>query len=453
MGEAVTIEIDDIYLDTRNPRFENEQKNQRAALEKIVDAETIALARHIAKHGLNPLERMAVFFDEKYKKHVTAEGNRRLAALKLLNNFSLLDSLKVSPPIKSELKKTPKSILSNLKKVPCVLFETRSAPAIWVKLKHTGKNSGVGTVQWNRKQQQRFDTEYLDHKPPQLQLLDFLRAEFQDDKVISAKLAEDFPMTPLERLVGDPEVREFLGIELEDKHLYASLEKSEILKGFKKIIFDLTEPDRRKRVTTRTLNVKTDRRDYLETFRKSEIPSHKKSIALWSLDALTTPENTDKELKKSKPTPSTENRKKLITPSCVLSIKDNQRVNDIYHNLKNDLDVEKYANAVSVLARLFIEMSVNHYLANSAGKTETEIQSRSYSLDKKISDVVNDLKLKGNITVSAKQSIGKEMGNSNSAFHPNSLNAFVHNPNFHPSALDLKRGWNNIEPLIIGIWE
>ena len=88
MSEPDDIDVDDIYLGTKNPRFENEQKNQRAALEKIVDAETLALARHIAKHGLNPLERMAVFFDEKIQKYVTAEGNRRLATLKLLNNFS-----------------------------------------------------------------------------------------------------------------------------------------------------------------------------------------------------------------------------------------------------------------------------------------------------------------------------------------------------------------------------
>ena len=105
MSESVIIDINDIWLDVKNPRFDKEQKNQRAVLEKIVDSETLALARHIAKHGLNPLDRMAVFFDEKNKKYVTAEGNRRVAALKLLDNFSLLDSLKVSSPIRAELKR------------------------------------------------------------------------------------------------------------------------------------------------------------------------------------------------------------------------------------------------------------------------------------------------------------------------------------------------------------
>ncbi len=190
MSEAIPVLVDDIYLDTNNPRFETEQKNQRAALEKIVDSETIALARHISKHGLNPLDGLAIFFDVKEKKYVTAEGNRRLAALKLLNNFSLLDSLKVSKPVKTELKKAPKSILSNLKEVQCVLFESKKAAALWVKLKHTGKNGGVGTVQWNREQQKRFDSAYLDHKPSQLQVLDFLRDEFQGDKDIKTFISK-----------------------------------------------------------------------------------------------------------------------------------------------------------------------------------------------------------------------------------------------------------------------
>ena len=198
--------------------------------------------------------------------------------------------------------------------------------------------------------------------------------------------------------------------------------------------------------------MKIDRRNYLETFKKSNIPSHKKNIALWALDVSSAQTSSSKEKQSTKLTLSTEKRKKLITPSCVLSIKDNLRINDIYHNLKNDLDVGKYANAVSVLARLFVEMSVNHYLVSAIGKTESEVRSRGYSLDTKLRDVISDLWEKKKLTVTAKQSIGKELGNSDSAFHPNSLNAFVHNPDYHPSASDLKRGWNNIEPLIIGIW-
>lgn len=453
MSEAIPVLVDDIYLDTNNPRFETEQKSQRAALEKIVDSETIALARHISKHGLNPLDGLAIFFDAKEKKYVTAEGNRRLAALKLLNNFSLLDSLKVSKPVKTELKKAPKSILSNLKEVQCILFESKKAAALWVKLKHTGKNGGVGTAPWDREQQKRFDSAYLDHKPSQLQALDFLRDEFQGDKDISARLNESFPLTTLERLLGDPEIREFLGIELEDKRLYACLEKTEILKAFKKIIYDLTNPDKEKRVTTRTLGKKEDRRRYTETFKKSEIPNHSRGIALWPLDSTTDANGKKSTDGKTKPTstPSTEKRTKLITPHCVLTIKGHQRINDIYHNLKNDLDVEKYANAVSVLARLFIEMSINQHLITNMGKTEAEVHDRKYSLQTKLDNVIDNLK--GKISASAKQAIGKEIGNMNSVFHPNSLNAFVHNPNYHPSGLDLKRGWNNIEPLIMAIWE
>ncbi len=96
-------------------------------------------------------------------------------------------------------------------------------------------------------------------------------------------------------------------------------------------------------------------------------------------------------------------------------------------------------------------MSINQHLITNMGKTEAEVHDRKYSLQTKLDNVIDNLK--GKVSASAKQAIGKEFGNTNSVFHPNSLNAFVHNPNYHPSGLDLKRGWNNIEPLIMAIWE
>ena len=180
MSLEIQLDIDDIYLAVDNPRFETHQRNQRLALEKIVDAKTLELAMHIARHGLNPLERIAVYFDSELHKFVTAEGNRRLAALKLISNYSLLDSLGLSKNKTSIIKSTPKEIRDSLKTINCIQFNNKAEPGVWIKLKHTGKNKGVGTVQWNREQQQRFELTYQVSKPLHLQTLDFLRENFQN---------------------------------------------------------------------------------------------------------------------------------------------------------------------------------------------------------------------------------------------------------------------------------
>lgn len=453
--EMAKIALSRIHYNLQNPRFSKEKDTPREALEALANVETIELARHIAKHGLNPTKRMAVFKSD--NRFITAEGNRRLAALKLLMNHALLDSISIAKPIRNELKKTAPAILSSLKTIDCAVFESEQEAAEWVRLEHTGKNSGIGTVPWNREQQRRHDLKFFETKSPELQTLDFMRRIFQSDTEISALLPK-LSMTPVERLLNDPDVRDFLGIELKDKLLYGVIPEKELQKPFRKIIYDVTNPDSKKRVNTRTLNSKTDRQTYLHSFSSKEIPSHKIRMEPWALDtdpvdknAKGVPATKQTTKTKTKSVPSSELRKKLLNPTCILHIDNHPRINDLYHNLK-DFEVDKYANAVSVIARLFIEMTANHYLKINMGKAEDDIYDQRYKLGTKLQDVVSHLRQNGKINGTQKDAINKEFGNINSTFHPNSLNAFVHNPDLSPSASDLKRGWNNIEPFVAAIW-
>ena len=446
------IALTKIDLNLKNPRFSKSKDSQRDALIALADSDTIALARNIATNGLNPTKRLAVF--KTGDRYTTAEGNRRLAALKLLTNPALVDSLKLSKPIKSELKSAPRVIIQSIKILDCAVFDTELEAAPWVRLEHTGKNGGVGTVDWDREQNRRFDSQFSTDKPKDLQALDYLRNAFASDITISAKL-ESLPMAPFERLIGDPDVLAFLGLEWKQKKLMAVLHEDEIHRAMRKIVEDLTNPVAEKRVTTRTLDKKADRLAYLRGFNSRSKPNHHNTVEPWAIDdPLSKAKPTAPGAAKSRKTttPSTENRKKLLTPGCVLKIENNIRINDIYHNLKSDLDVNKYANAVSVMARLFVEMTANHYLVTTMGKSEQEIHDNKYKLATKLEDVVRHLSAANKLTKNQTQAINKELGNTSGAFHPNSLNAFVHNPNLSPSATDLKRGWNNVESLVTTIW-
>ena len=447
------IPLTDIDLNLKNPRFKTKKDSQRDALTTLADSETIALARNIAVNGLNPTKRLAVF--KIGDQYTTAEGNRRLTALKLLANQALLDSLKLSKATKAELKRAPKAIIPSLKVIDCAVFESEADAAPWVRLEHTGKNGGVGTVDWNREQNRRFDSQFSSDKPKELQAIDYLRNAFATDKLISHKL-ESIPMATLERLIGDPDALAFFGLEWEKKKLISTLHEDEIHRAMRKVVEDLTNPDSKKRVTTRTLDRKADRLAYLQQFNSRSKPNYNNTVEPWAIDGpipvASSHTDTTKTGGTKKPTPSTETRKKLLTPGCILKIEGNVRINDIYHNLKSDLGVEKYSNAVSVLARLFIEMTVNHYLLALMGKNEFEIHDSRYKLATKLGEVVKHLNVAKKLNKNQVQAINKELGNTSGAFHPNSLNAFVHNPNLSPSATDLKRGWNNIEPLITAIW-
>ena len=67
---------------------------------------------------------------------------------------------------------------------------------------------------------------------------------------------------------------------------------------------------------------------------------------------------------KAKKAPKTKPRDKLIPRECVLSIT-HQRVSDIERELRT-LSLDEHSNAVSVLFRVFVELSVDVYIGTNS---------------------------------------------------------------------------------------
>ena len=86
-----TIEVARIFLDRDNPRHEP-YEDEDQVIEYLCRYENIyPLAKDIAQNGLNPLELLAVIPEEDDEgggkaTYTVAEGNRRLCALKLLDD-------------------------------------------------------------------------------------------------------------------------------------------------------------------------------------------------------------------------------------------------------------------------------------------------------------------------------------------------------------------------------
>jgi len=81
-----------LKLDTANPRHP-EFESQREIIEWMtsgsgrIGEKLLALAKDIAGIGLNPADRVMVVRDDKEKgQFIVLEGNRRLTAVKLLND-------------------------------------------------------------------------------------------------------------------------------------------------------------------------------------------------------------------------------------------------------------------------------------------------------------------------------------------------------------------------------
>ena len=99
------------------------------------------LAEDIAERGLHPGIDFLVFPNgDGY--FVVLDGNRRLAAIKLLTQPEAAPSAwtPVDTPILVDTEA--------LKTLPCTIFESREQGGPWIERMHTGQMGGVGVVQW-----------------------------------------------------------------------------------------------------------------------------------------------------------------------------------------------------------------------------------------------------------------------------------------------------------------
>jgi hypothetical protein len=195
-----------IFLWLDNPRhipFDTEAK----AIEFLCEKEDVyPLARDIAKHGLNPLERMAIFPTDKRKptksdaSYYVAEGNRRICAVKLLHDPDLAPANLRKAFEKLSEKWTP------INSISAAVFNSVDDVKLWLDRVHNGPQGGVGRRQWHSEQKTRFDGGNK-NKAAQA-LLDYAEAE----KMISAEDRKG-KLTTVQRFLTNDVFREALGFD------------------------------------------------------------------------------------------------------------------------------------------------------------------------------------------------------------------------------------------------
>jgi len=438
-----------LNINIENPRFEM-VGNQREAIKTMIDDQgdkLIKLATDIIENGLNPGDPVFVVQHEKNEdQYNVLEGNRRVTALKLLENPDLIPETKKS--LLSRFRKLSDQYSKNpIDKVSCILFDTESDAEHWIELKHTGQNDGIGTVGWDAQQKARFEERVKGTSTYALQIIDFLSKEGTVENDIKAKL-KDVKSSSLQRLATDPDFRRVAGIEIKDGKVLTRYEPSEVAKPLSKAVRDLLRDD----FTVKNIYYKDDRLNYLETFKKTDLPDKTQELAgNWELISTSRPKKIDpkklKEEKRKRSTTLISKRNTIIPKSTIIPISQ-PRVNKIYHELK-DLDLEDFENSAAITFRVFIELTVDSYLEKYplAGLNE------SSKLSRKLQDVAKDLednshlsknKLKGAYTASTMK---------DSIFSINTFNAYVHNKDFHPEPESLKKNWDNLEIFFIKIWE
>lgn len=139
----------------------------------------------------------------------------------------------------------------------------------------------------------------------------------------------------------------------------------------------------------------------------------------------------------------------MIPQSCQLDVGP-PRINSIYNELLK-LSADQYTNACSVTLRVFVELSVDHYLVQESLMTDSD--RRKAPLAKRLKTAADNLKQNGAIDTQLKDAVYRIADNRRElSASTMTFNQYVHNEYVYPRAGELRIAWDELQPFIEKLW-
>jgi hypothetical protein len=439
MADVVSIPPSNLLVDETNPRLSQPNEGQREAMRAIaksMPSKVLRLARDVVENGLNPADLPIVMPGGEGNRYIVLEGNRRLVALKALENpDSFVGAVDGGTLAKlRELAQSYQESPTDL--VQCLVVKKREDADHWIHLRHTGENEGAGIVGWGYDEQNRFKAR-SGAKDISTQALDFA----QRLNTLSAAERGEVPASNLRRLLGTPEVREKIGLGLEKGELKVLGDPKKVAKAIKHLADDLSGPDGTKVGEIYTAD---QRKKYAQKIPASvAVPkSLKKGRSIESTNGTAGAAKLKPAAKPKTP----KKRDHLIPHDCVMVVA-HARMRAIEVELRS-LSLETYTNAVGVMLRVFVELSMDEYIDKKKLAASAHDKLRI-----KMEAVVKDLIAKNKLTVQQAKPVRKAM-QAGSYLGPSLdlMHDYIHNQDVFPAPSDLRAHWDSLQPFMAAVW-
>ena len=437
MAETVPVPPADLLIDEGNPRISQPNTGQQKVLKALAQhlgPKLHVLAADIIGNGLDPSNVPIVIpFPGSQGRYVVLEGNRRLAAIRALENpETIVDA--VSPSILRKIRRLSKDYQSNpVEPITCVVVKDREEARHWIELRHTGENAGAGVVPWGSDESARFRAR-TGPAEPHSQALDFL----QQRGDLTPELRSKVPATSFKRLIDTPVVRDKLGVEVKEGVLFLLAAESKIARALMHVVNDLANR------TTKVGQIYTlaDRKQYAQRLPVGVVVKATKK----SGDGVPATADSHPPPTKAKKTAKTRKRPRLIPRDCALNIQSG-RIKNIEDELRK-LSLEDHTNAVAVLFRVFIELSIDSYIT-----ANTLAISEDTGMQKKMAAVATDLVKRKKLTDKQRKPVSRAC-QKDSFLAPSVtlMHQYVHNPHVFPAPGDLRAHWDSLQPFFGAIW-
>jgi hypothetical protein len=419
------------------------------------------LAQSIMLNGFIDLDAPCVFPDPTSTgKYIVAEGNRRIATLKILKAPTLAKNTDLLSDVQRLKRNSDRKLPA---KIECAVFEDKRGCLAYMLMRHGLGTDGAGVIQWNSIAKLRADEFVNGTVHQQLRVLDFVtkngsltqdRQRFIDD--------DEVKITNLSRLTADPTVRNLLGITnsdcTESSNGHAWL--LEVWQRVVEVIIDGVHKGSKFTVDT-NINSIAQRVQFINEIiaqnlntvadPQSSQPAKLGGTKSEPVDAedpnpTTGTSSTPDPKTKGKSAQSTQTRKVLIPKSFNPPKLAPQKAINICLELKT-LDIQKYSHSVGVMFRVFVELGIDYYLSKNPS-----VRPKKDELKSKITAVSDHFEASSVLSKKQLKPIRDSQSQSFNPISTETMNAYVHNQNVSPNPIDLKVSWDNIEPFVKMLW-
>lgn len=449
--------LEDLQLDLLNPRLV-EAETQLDALKALVDIgpglfRTLMIS--IRDNGLDPGDAFYVLADEEDdSSYIVVDGNRRLSALKVLNEPSILKGMDLTD---AEIKMltsaaagyTPGTIAD----VECVLFDDRKSADLWIARRHGRDLGGEGRLVWGPLEIERFQRDHTN-----LDVIGFLERNTSLEAAdwATVKKAVENNSSSLNRFLSNKAFRRLIGLtvttETDDSKVpYFTAAPETVVNVLEKVFVDIRD----KRINTRTYNTAEDIEGYIE-----QLPSKLKGDGKHNgspqrfrdadIAKATKPATVAKAAASAaKTTQATRPRQTLAEKKHPFRQPETTKGQRLVYEASR-LNTASYPLACAYVLRAMIEHTVDSYMTTHG--IPRQEGSKPIELHRRAEAVIAHLIAAQTATGQELRAATRVLGNTKDKSSIQALNDYHHGQYVIPAADALRASWDACIPLFIAVY-
>lgn len=366
------------------------------------------------------------------EKFLVFDGNRRVTCLKLLDNPRRAPTTELQLYFTELRAKWPGAFPD---RIQCQVETDRDRIDDILYRRHTGSQNGVGQSTWD----DRMKTYFVIRtgKGGGVNVADEVEKRLSNAGMLPSRRA--IPRSTLNRLLSAEAFRNRVGFSVNRGRFEFTHQEGKVLAALRRIAEDLSH----KRIVLGDIWDVDGKRAYLD---KLEI----ENVLPTAVDALTKPKFPPKPLVIPAPKPvpiAKPARRTTLIPQINYPVAwagRLQRHRAIWEELQFHLHLSDHPNAISVLFRVLFELAVENHIQ----QTSLATIKPNDNLAKRALRVAEDLEMKGKIDHKY-LGVFQKLPQLDPLFSLDTLNRYVHSPNFAPSPDHLTALWDTVADFVV----